>query len=51
VALGAAFAALRGPVVEPEPIDRAALVALLSEGEALAGQQREWLARVGGLVL
>jgi hypothetical protein len=51
VALGQAFAALRGPVVvEPPPIDRAALVALLGEGEAIAEQQRGWLARLGALV-
>jgi hypothetical protein len=51
VALGAAFAALRGPVVVPDPvIDRAALVALLGEGEAIAEQQRGWLARLGALV-
>jgi hypothetical protein len=51
VALSQAFAALRGPVVvEPEPvIDRAALVALVAEGEAMAEAQRDWLARVGAL--
>jgi hypothetical protein len=51
LALGTAFDALRGPVVVPKPpIDRAALVALLGEGEAIAEQQRAWLARVGALV-
>jgi hypothetical protein len=51
VALGQAFAALRGPVVvEPPPIDRAALLALVVEGEAMAEQQRGWLARLGALV-
>jgi hypothetical protein len=51
VALAAGFEALRPPVVVPVPvIDRAALVALVAEGEALAEQQREWLGRVGALV-
>jgi hypothetical protein len=46
VALGAAFAALRGPVVEPEPaIDRAALLAWFEEGEALRVQMWDWHAR------
>jgi hypothetical protein len=51
VALGAAFAALRGPVVvEPPPIDRAALLALVVEGQALAVAQHDWLVRLGTLV-
>jgi hypothetical protein len=45
VALGAAFAALRGPVViEPAPIDRATLEAWLEEGETARITLGEWLA-------
>lgn len=51
VALSAAFAALRGPVVvEPPAIDREKMLALVAEGEELAEAQRGWLARLGALV-